>query len=116
MNSVESSIYGHGSAWFVAVLVGLALLRHFSRQRGRTTAGRALQRPAPSASVAPDPAAKIPAGWMADPFGHFEQRYWSGTAWTEHVTKDGVPGTDPPPGAPGPPVAPGPENQAIEPD
>jgi hypothetical protein len=39
----------------------------------------------------------MPAGWFRDPFFRHEQRYWSGTAWSEHVTDDGVPGTDPPP-------------------
>ena len=40
---------------------------------------------------------KIPPGWFPDPTGRFDQRYWSGTTWTEHVTKDGVPSSDAPP-------------------
>lgn len=40
-------------------------------------------------------------GWFRDPFFKHEQRYWSGTEWTEHVTDDGAPGTDPPPQSPG---------------
>lgn len=44
----------------------------------------------------------IPAGWMVDPSGRHQQRYWSGATWTEHVTDDGMPSTDPPPGAAGP--------------
>ena len=36
-------------------------------------------------------------GWFRDPFVRHEQRYWSGTAWTEHVLDDGVPAVDPPP-------------------
>ena len=43
----------------------------------------------------------IPAGWMTDPSGRHEQRYWSGSAWTEHVTDGGTPGIDPPPGGTG---------------
>jgi len=43
----------------------------------------------------------IPAGWMTDPSGRHQQRYWSGTAWTEHVADDGAPGLDPPPGGTG---------------
>ena len=39
----------------------------------------------------------IAAGWLPDPSGRYERRYWSGQAWTEHVTSDGVPGSDPPP-------------------
>ncbi|HEX3946938.1 MAG TPA: DUF2510 domain-containing protein [Acidimicrobiales bacterium] len=40
----------------------------------------------------------VPAGWLVDPSGRHQQRFWSGTTWTEHVTDDGVPGVDPPPG------------------
>lgn len=36
-------------------------------------------------------------GWFVDPFVRHEQRYWSGTAWTEHVTDNGSPSVDPPP-------------------
>jgi hypothetical protein len=43
----------------------------------------------------------VPAGWLPDPSGRHERRYWSGTGWTEHVTSGGIPGNDPPPGAPG---------------
>lgn len=31
-----------------------------------------------------------PAGWHPDPTGQFEQRYWDGTRWTEHVFTGGV--------------------------
>jgi hypothetical protein len=40
----------------------------------------------------------VPPGWFTDPSGRHQQRYWSGSAWTEHVTDAGAPGTDPPPG------------------
>jgi Protein of unknown function (DUF2510) len=39
----------------------------------------------------------IAPGWLTDPTGRHEKRYWSGSEWTEHVTDGGVPGTDPPP-------------------
>ncbi|HXY26893.1 MAG TPA: DUF2510 domain-containing protein [Acidimicrobiales bacterium] len=39
----------------------------------------------------------IGPGWLTDPSGRHEQRYWSGSEWTEHVSDGGVPGTDPPP-------------------
>lgn len=39
----------------------------------------------------------IPPGWLIDPTGRHEKRYWSGSEWTEHVSDGGVPGTDPPP-------------------
>jgi len=41
----------------------------------------------------------IAAGWLVDPTGRHQHRYWSGSAWTEHVIDGGVPGIDPPPGA-----------------
>jgi hypothetical protein len=36
----------------------------------------------------------IPAGWFPDPSARHEMRYWSGTAWTEHVRDGDTPGTD----------------------
>ena len=44
----------------------------------------------------------IAPGWLIDPSGRHERRYWSGSEWTAQVTDDGVPGTDPPPPRPGP--------------
>jgi hypothetical protein len=38
----------------------------------------------------------VPAGWYPDPSGRFEQRYWDGTQWTEHVARQGQQYTDPP--------------------
>ena len=35
------------------------------------------------------------AGWHADPTGQHELRYWDGTAWTEHVSNQGVQTTAP---------------------
>jgi hypothetical protein len=32
---------------------------------------------------------QIPAGWLADPTGRHELRYWSGTAWTTQVSDAG---------------------------
>jgi hypothetical protein len=36
-----------------------------------------------------------PADWHADPQGRHELRYWDGTAWSEHVSNNGVTATDP---------------------
>jgi hypothetical protein len=44
----------------------------------------------------------IAPGWLIDPTGRHEQRYWSGSEWTDHVTDRGVPGTDPLPPSTGP--------------
>lgn len=40
-----------------------------------------------------------PAGWYGDPHGRFEQRYFDGTQWTEHVARNGVQSVDPVPAA-----------------
>lgn len=46
-----------------------------------------------------------PAGWLPDPTGKQELRYWDGAQWTDHVASDGATGTDPyvPPPVPRPP-------------
>ena len=50
-----------------------------------------------SAQQAATPATPaVPAGWYADPAGRFELRYWDGSAWTEHVSRQGQQYTDPP--------------------
>jgi Protein of unknown function (DUF2510) len=46
--------------------------------------------------VNPAPVVTTPAGWYPDPSGRFEMRYWDGTAWTEHVSRQGQQFTDPP--------------------
>ena len=40
--------------------------------------------------------ALAPAAWYPDPAGRFELRYWNGTAWTEHVSRNGQQSTDAP--------------------
>src|SRR3712207_6146750 len=37
------------------------------------------------------------ASWLPDPSGGHELRYWSGTAWTEHVSDQGRTSVEPPP-------------------
>lgn len=37
-----------------------------------------------------------PAAWHPDPYRRFEQRYWDGSAWTEHVVSGGRRSIDPP--------------------
>lgn len=38
----------------------------------------------------------VPAAWYKDPSGRFELRYWNGTTWTEHVSRNGQQFTDQP--------------------
>ena len=45
------------------------------------------------------------ASWLPDPGGTHELRYWDGTAWTEHVSDQGMTGVEPV-SAPVPPPAP----------
>mgnify|MGYP003134602600 CR=1 FL=1 len=35
-----------------------------------------------------------PANWHPDPTGRHELRYWDGAAWTDHVSDQGITGTD----------------------
>lgn len=51
---------------------------------------------APAPTPTPTPASATPAGWYADPSGRYELRYWDGSAWTEHVARNGQQFTDPP--------------------
>src|SRR4051794_30617176 len=36
-----------------------------------------------------------PAGWLPDPYGRFQQRYWDGSQWTAHVVTNGQQQVDP---------------------
>ena len=105
------TFYGHGSSIALVVFFALFAVRALSSQRRR----RGPQRGAPRTSSFTDPNLRghvsdavdgwsgkvtftgIAPGWLTDPSGRHEQRYWSGSEWTEHVTDGGVPGTDPPP-------------------
>ncbi|HUF99621.1 MAG TPA: DUF2510 domain-containing protein [Ilumatobacter sp.] len=58
----------------------------------------------PTPSPTPDPAPEVtapaaaaaPAGWYADPAARYDLRYWDGSDWTEHVSRNGQQSTDPP--------------------
>ncbi|MBU6241920.1 MAG: DUF2510 domain-containing protein [Acidobacteria bacterium] len=55
----------------------------------------------PAATVATSTASSVgdavaPAAWYPDPSGRYELRYWNGSAWTEHVSRNGQQFTDPP--------------------
>ena len=107
-----STYYGHGSWIVLAIFFGLFAMRTLSSQRRR----RDQHGSSPSTSSFTDPGFRsqgtdavdessgeviftgIAPGWLTDPSGRHEQRYWSGSEWTEHVTDGGVPGTDPLPG------------------
>jgi len=63
---------------------------------GATSPEAAPVEEAPPAAEPPAAEPAVPAGWYADPSGRFELRYWDGTAWTEHVSRNGQQFTDPP--------------------
>ena len=105
--------YAHGS-WIALVIFGaLFAMRVLSSQRRRrgpagtpvsrsSLTGAGFQNPVSGSGVpSPDTGGTaftgVAPGWLTDPFARHEQRYWSGTQWTEHVADGGVPGTDPPP-------------------
>jgi Protein of unknown function (DUF2510) len=103
--------YGHGSLIALLIFFGLFAMRALSSQRRHRGQPRS-SAPASSftdptiPSQVSDPAdassgevtfTGIAPCWLTDPSGRHEQRYWSGSEWTEHVTDGGVPGTDPPP-------------------
>jgi hypothetical protein len=105
------TFYGHGSSIALVVFFGLIAVRALSSQQRR----RGRPRSSPPTSSFTDPPFSsqesgavggssgevkftgIAPGWLTDPSGRHEQRYWSGSEWTEHVMDGGVPGTDPPP-------------------
>ena len=105
--------YGHGSWIAVVIFGGLFAMRMLSSQRRRRGYGRGpISRSSFTSAGSQGPAtgsagpprgtgatgfSGVAPGWLADPFAKHDQRYWSGTQWTEHVSDDGVPGTDPPP-------------------
>ncbi len=109
--------YGHGSWIFLVLIAATFVFRMMSSQRrrgGRSgtwgpgssfTRGNPYDptgRPPSGHQVSDQTATGTAPGWFADPFFKHEQRYWSGTEWTEHVTDHGSPGTDPPPSDPAP--------------
>ncbi len=51
---------------------------------------------ATSETGAATPTPAVPSGWYADPSSRYELRYWSGSEWTEHVSRSGQQFTDPP--------------------
>jgi hypothetical protein len=58
-----------GGAVLAAVLVSFSSLREWMRQAQRNRFVRPVS----------------PAGWLSDPAGRHESRYWDGTDWTARV-------------------------------
>lgn len=47
-----------------------------------------------SSAVPPGAVGAAPPGWVADPWGRHELRYWDGSNWTPHVSDNGVTSQD----------------------
>jgi len=111
-------VYANGGTSWVAIIPFLVVVavRMLSSQRRRQGGRPGVPGPARGFTATGPPTATRPPnddastsqttapsftgtapGWFVDPFVRHEQRYWSGTGWTEHVMDGGVPATDPPP-------------------
>jgi hypothetical protein len=116
--------YGGGSYYFLIPIALLLLLRfarpgRYRRRGGWGPSGGGSTWPgnggtapppdaphltaaSPGAAANPSSAPGVAApGWMPDPSGKFQERYWSGLAWTGQVRTGGVVSDDPVPPAPG---------------
>ena len=68
---------------------------------GATTATTSASTPVVTSTINTSVASSVgdaaaPANWYPDPAGRFELRYWNGSAWTEHVSRNGQQSIDPP--------------------
>jgi uncharacterized membrane protein YhaH (DUF805 family) len=91
---------GKSGWWLLLVVVpfGAFVVLYFLIQVG--VAGPNQYGPDPKtgdAGYVPSPAvtATAPAGWLADPTGRHELRYWDASVWTQHVSDNGVVSVDP---------------------
>ena len=57
-----------------------------------------------------------PPGWLPDPEGRYEYRWWDGRSWTDQVSRHGQVATAPMGGPPGPPSPPGPAEPVQPPE
>jgi hypothetical protein len=76
-----------------AAALGAALVISLTRRQeaAATALGPALPGAVPRGWGRP----ASPAAWHPDPTGRYDQRYWDGALWTEHVVRDGEQSTDP---------------------
>ena len=78
----------HRGWWLLFPIVNLILLISDS------TPGSNRFGPNPKAPEVAYAAASVPAGWLPDPTGRHQYRYWDAERWTSSVSDDGVPSVD----------------------
>jgi hypothetical protein len=86
------------ACWYVIfglLVVPYRLLRRGSRKRKKTAMQHREGLAAVNAQGAAPGAPPAAAGWYPDPRGRFDQRYFDGTAWTDHVYRGTVQSIDP---------------------
>lgn len=85
------------SGWWMFIafvpLLGILVLLYFFILEG--TQGPNQYGPDPKGATAPQSGVAAPAGWLADPTGRHQLRYWDGNAWTDNVSDSGATSTDP---------------------
>ena len=84
-----------GAAVVVVILIVVVMVVR-TRRSGKAHDVLSGQWTVQATSPPPTGLPEVAAGWMPDPTGRHQQRYWSGTAWTEHVYTNGQAGVDSP--------------------
>jgi hypothetical protein len=77
----------------VAAALGASMVVGLSRRQeaAATALGPSVAGAVPAGWARPS----SPAAWHPDPTGRYDQRWWDGSLWTEHVTRDGAQTEDP---------------------
>lgn len=82
--------------WMLLALVPLANIALFFFFIEEGSSGVNQYGPDPKAGgVAIGAAPSVPAGWIQDPTGRHQLRYWDARQWTHHVSDNGAVSTDP---------------------
>jgi Domain of unknown function (DUF4328)/Protein of unknown function (DUF2510) len=76
------------------VVAAIIAMRVVQQLTSRQSALRVAMRASPTTPAALGAWEPPVSGWYVDPVGHFDLRYWDGTQWTEHVSREGLPAID----------------------
>lgn len=97
-SGVIPGLWAFGVFMFMIIFLPIYLIMRSSAKRNlaptmaRATVPPFIPRPPDAAAVT------IPAGWLSDPTGEHEMRYWDGFAWTSHIHDSAVPSVPAPTG------------------